>query len=245
MIKSMEKMIEILSLYSSDCTQLSIKEIQDELNMPKSTVFRILNTLEAHGYIHKNDDTHLYALGYQFFRLGSIYQSNLDYRRVALPEMKKLMEDTKETVELNILDGSSRVCIEKIDSPLDVRSFVRVGERKQAYLGASGKVLLAFLSDEEQQIVLKQIQSEEKINIKKLKDELVEIRSNGYAFTQGERIVGSFAIATPILGVNGTLVAGLTIAGPLQRLSEERISVLKTELIKTAKTISNYLGYFE
>lgn len=245
MIKSMEKMMDILSLFSIDRHELPIKTIQQELQIPKSTVFRILNTLEVNGYIVKNESTHLYSLGYQFFRLGSIYQNHLDYRRVALPEMRNLMQQTKETVELNILDGISRVCIEKIDSPLDVRNFVRVGERKQVHLGASGKVLLAFLSDEEQLRILKQIQTIEGIDIKKLRMELQEIHQHGYAFTQGERIIGTYAIAAPILGLNGVLVAGLTIAGPLQRLSEERISMLKKKLLESARLISTYTGYFK
>lgn len=117
MIKSIEKMTTILTLFSIDRPTLFIKEIQEELNIPKSTAFRILDTLEKLNFIQRNEATHEYSLGYQFFRLGSIYQMNLDYRTVALPYMKELMEETKETVELNILDGIHRVCIEKIDSP--------------------------------------------------------------------------------------------------------------------------------
>lgn len=245
MIKAIEKMMEILSLFSLDKPELSIKEIQQKLQMPKSTVFRILNTLEQDGYIIKNDATHLYSLGYQFFRLGSIYQNHLDYRHMALPEMRKMMLETQETVELNILDGISRVCIEKIDSPLDVRNFVRVGERKPAHLGASGKVLLAFLEESEQMQILKEIQLEEDIDIKKVLKDLHQIRKEGYAFTQGERIVGTYAIAAPILGLNGTVIAGLTIAGPLQRISEEKAAFLKIKCIESAKMISKYVGYFE
>ncbi|MEY9970822.1 DNA-binding IclR family transcriptional regulator [Lysinibacillus sp. RC46] len=245
MIKAIEKMMEILSLFSLDKPELSIKEIQQKLQMPKSTIFRILNTLEQDGYIIKNDATHLYSLGYQFFRLGSIYQNHLDYRHIALPEMRKVMLETQETVELNILDGISRVCIEKIDSPLDVRNFVRVGERKPAHLGASGKVLLAFLEESEQMRILKEVQLEEDIDIKKVLNDLQQIRKDGYAFTQGERIVGTYAIAAPILGINGTIIAGLTIAGPLQRISEEKAAFLKIKCIESARMISKYVGYFE
>lgn len=239
-------MIQILSIFSIDRPSLTIKDIQDELDMPKSTIFRILNTLEQHQYIQRNDETHVYSLGYEFFRLGSIYQLNLDYRRVALPHMYDLMEETEETVELNILIGINRVCVEKIDSPHDVRNFVRVGERSPAYSGASGKVMLAFLNDKELVEIFKKLKSQNiDIDINQLKKELQEIRKLGYAITRGERIYGSYAIAAPILGPNGKLIAGLTIAGPLQRLSEEREAFLTVKCIQAAKKISKYLGYYE
>ena len=245
MIKSMEKMIHILDLFSIDRPTLSIKEIQKELELPKSTIFRILNTLERHHFIHKNEATHIYSLGYQFFRLGSIYQTNLDYRHVSLPLMRSLMEETHETVELNILDGINRVCIEKIDSPMDVRNFVRVGERQSAYLGASGKVMLAYLGDEELEEAYKEIEALDLLDMELFKKELSDIKKVGYAITQGERIIGTYAIAAPILGVNGKLVAGLTLAGPIQRLSEERVAFLKAKCMQTARKISRQLGYYE
>ena len=245
MIKSIEKMTTILNLFSIDRPTLFIKEIQEELNMPKSTVFRMLDTLEKANYIQRNEATHEYSLGYQFFRLGSVYQMNLDYRKVALPHMKELMDETKETVELNILDGIHRVCIEKIDSPLAIRNFVRVGERKPAYLGASGKVMLAFLPPEELAPLLVEIEALNVLNMSEFKKELKEIRETGYAITHGERILGTYSIAAPILGANGQLVAGINVAGPLQRLSEERTALLKARCIQTAKKISLYMGYAE
>ena len=245
MIKSIEKMTTILNLFSIDRPTLFIKEIQEELDMPKSTVFRMLDTLEKANYIQRNEATHEYSLGYQFFRLGTIYQTNLDYRKVALPHMKELMEETKETVELNILDGIHRVCIEKIDSPLAIRNFVRVGERKPAYLGASGKAMLAFLPLEELAPLLVEIEQLDIINMSEFEKELKEIKETGYAITHGERILGTYSIAAPILGVNGQLVAGINIAGPLQRLTEERTALLKARCIQTAKKISLYMGYAE
>lgn len=243
MIKSIEKVTMILNLFSIDRPTLLIKEIQEELNMPKSTVFRMLNTLEKTNYVQRNEKTHEYSLGYQVFRLGSIYQLNLDYRKIALPHMQLLMEETKETVELNIIDGINRVCIEKIDSPLDVRNFVRIGERKPAYLGAAGKVMLAFLPEIELAEILEEVSKLDIINIEELLKDLKEIQQTGYAITHGERILGTYSIAAPILGVNGQLVAGINIAGPIQRLTEERTALLKARCIQTAQKISKYMGY--
>lgn len=244
-MKAFEKMFNILALFSMERTSLSISEIQAELNYPKSTIFRILNTLEKHNYIERNPDNHRYSLGFNFFRLGSIVQSQMDFRKVALPYMRKLVEQTSETVELNILDELSRVCVEKVDSPLDVRNFVRIGERKPLHRGASGKVLLAFHNMEEVEEILDQLEEQdEEFQKKDLLKQLTEIREKGFYVSKGERVPGSFAVAAPILGQNGELVASLTIAGPIQRLTDQREQELIDKLIDCAKTISSHLGYF-
>lgn len=228
-----------------DRTSLSISEIQEELSQPKSTVFRILKTMENGNFIQKNADNHRYSLGFQFFRLGSIYQNQLDFRTTALPIMQKIVDESSETVELNIIDQLSRVCIEKIDSPLDVRNFVRVGERKPLHLGASGKILLAFLDNAERERVLRLLEEKHDLQLMNFKKELKRIQEKGYSFTKGERVPGSFAIAAPILGAGGELVASVTLAGPIQRLSEERENNLIHLLTRSAKEISEHLGYFQ
>jgi DNA-binding IclR family transcriptional regulator len=242
-IKAMDKMFKILSIFTMERTTLSINEIANETGYPKSTIFRILNTLEKGEFIKRNLDTHRYSLGFQFFRLGSIVQSELDFRQVALPVMKKLSEQTKETVEINIIDHIYRVCIEKIDSTLDVRNFVRIGERKPIYSGASGKVLLAFTKSEVRGRILNELQEEIPLDLPKLNEHLAEITTYGYAITRGERVSGSFAVSAPIFDYSGELVASLTIAGPIQRLSDEREQELIAILKEGASEISHQLGF--
>lgn len=238
-------MFAILSLFSMDRTSLAISEIEEELSFPKSTVFRILNTLENGEFIIKNQENHRYSLGHQFFRLGSIYQSQLDFRSVALPIMRELAAKSSETIELNIMDGLSRVCIEKIDSTLTVRNFVRVGEQQPIHLGASGKILLAFTNNEEKERVLSVLGKELGRKEQDLREDLVSAYEKGYAFTKGERVSGSFAIAAPLFDVSGESIASLTLAGPIQRLSEERENILIQLLTKSAKEISKRLGYLQ
>lgn len=243
MIKSFHKMFEILSLFTMERTSLAISEIEEAINIPKSTIFRILNTLENGGFITKNPENHRYSLGAEFFRLGSIYNSQLDFRSVALPFMKELAKESSETIELNIIDDLSRVCIEKIDSTLAVRNFVRVGDRHPIHLGASGKVLLANLPDNEMEEKVLRIEKELGKPQKKLREDLIRIRERGYTFTKGERVPGSFAIAAPLFDVYGETIGSITIAGPIQRLSEERESFLVQLLINSAKDISKSLGF--
>lgn len=244
MIKSFERMFEILSLFTMDRTSLSISEIEKETGYPKSTIFRILNTLIEGEFIEQDPDTHRYSVGMQFFRLGSIFQSQLDLRNVSLPFMKQLSKDSQETIELNIVDGTNRFCIEKIDSPLAVRNFVRVGDRHPLHLGASGKSLLAFMDKKEQDKVISKLAEEYEMDIPELRQDLQDIKDKGFAFTKGERVIGSFAVSAPILDGEGTLMATITLAGPIQRLSEEREAELIKLLTTAAKKISEKFGYF-
>ncbi|MBO0603008.1 IclR family transcriptional regulator [Sporosarcina sp. E16_3] len=245
MNKSFEKMFEILGLYTMDRTSLSISEIQKEIGFPKSTIFRILNTMEFYNYIEQNAENHRYSLGFNFFRLGSIYQGQLDFRSTSLPVMKKIAKETNETVELNIIDDISRICIEKVDSSLDVRNFVRVGDRKPVHVGASGKVLLSFLSPIELEKTIEKLKNVEQIGTEKLELDIKKIKLRGYEVTKGERVPGSFAIASPIFDNKGVMIASLTIAGPIQRLTNEREEQLVKILMDGAKGICEKLGYFD
>ena len=242
MNKSFEKMFAVLELFSMDRTTLSISEIQKETDFPKSTIFRILNTMEAFNFIEQNQENHRYALGFKFFQLGSIYQGNLDFREAALPIMKKIVENTSETVELNILDNADRICVEKVDSPLDIRNFVRIGDRKSALRGASGKVLVAFLSEEKFEATLESLKSAEDFDEVKFRKEMKRIQKQGYDFTKGERVPGSFAISCPIINQKGEMIASITIAGPIQRLTEERETELVNILVEGSKEICQKLG---
>lgn len=244
-MKSFEKVARILALYTMDRPSLSISEIQEELNLPKSTIFRILNALEKADYIEKNPDTHRYALGFNLFRLGSIVQNQMDFRSLAIPIMNKIVKETEETVELNIIDGLSRICVEKVDSPLDVRNFIRIGERKPLNKGASGKVLMAFLEETEKNKVIEQLKvQDESVDLDALLTQLGKIKCDGWCVTRGERVEGSFAVSAPVFGSNGKMVASLTIAGPIQRLAENREQDLVTVIKRGAEALSNRLGCF-
>lgn len=244
MMKSFERMFAILSMFTMERTSLSISEIEKELGYPKSTIFRILNSLIKGDFIEQNPDTQRYSIGMQFFRLGSIFQSQLDLRNVSLPIMKQLSKDSQETIELNIIDETNRFCIEKIDSPLAVRNFVQVGDRHPLHLGASGKTLLAFVDREQQDELLSRLMDKYDFDVSNLRNDLLETKKRGYAFTRGERVIGSFAVSAPILDGDGTLMATLTLAGPIQRLSEEREAELIQLLTAAAKKISERFGYY-
>ena len=241
-IKSVEKLLQILNCFSLDKREWSIKELHEETGLNKSTIYRLLSTLEKHGYMEQNPVNQKYYLGFRFFHLGSIVQNSLDLRQAALPVMKRLAEETKETIELNIIDQNQRICIDKVDSPETVRNFVRVGERNSLHLGASGKILLAHLDRETQRAILQRYGLDEERQ-RQILQELDKIQQDGYAVTRGERVPGSFAIAVPIRDHTGQVVAGLTMAGPIQRLSDALLNDTIGKVKQAGLEISERLGY--
>src|SRR5699024_6443846 len=237
-------MFAILRLFTMERSNLSISEIEKELEYPKSTIFRILNSLIKENFIVQHPDTQRYSIGVEFFRLGSIFQSNLDIRGTSLPIMEELAESSLETVELNIIDGIERLCIEKIDSPQPVRNFVRIGDRHPLHLGASGKCLLAFTDTKNQEELLSEIRQEYKVDVPKIRSELKLIQQNGYSLTKGERVPGSFAVSAPLYGESGRLVGSITLAGPVQRFSKESEEDLVRMVTESATNISKSFGNF-
>ncbi|OUM90394.1 MAG: hypothetical protein BAA01_16265 [Bacillus thermozeamaize] len=243
-IKSVVKLINILNCFSLEKREWSIKELHEQTGYNKSTIYRLLATLQEHGYMEQNPVNQKYYLGFRFFHLGSIVLNSMDLRQAALPIMKRLAEETKETIELNIIDQNQRVCIDKVDSPETVRNFVRVGERNPLHLGASGKILLAHLERAIQRQILEKygIDPEQQEHIL---SELDKIQSEGFVVTRGERVPGSFAIAVPIRDHTNKVIAGLTMAGPIQRLTDEHLndSILKVK--RAGLEISERLGYLK
>lgn len=247
-IQSVDKALDILCSFSVEEPELGITELASKLGLYKSTIHRILKTLEDRGFIVQNFENQKYRLGFKLFDLGNAVVSRLEVKDVALPLMKELSAKTRETVTLNIIDNDQRVCIEKVESSEAVRNFVQIGGRNPLYLAASGKVLLAFLPNEEIEriiaskdlgvTVLGQL-----IKQDTLRSELQLIRQRGYAISKSERSLGSTSVAAPIRNHDGTVVAGISVSGPESRFNEVTLGSIISEVMETAKRISNRLGW--
>lgn len=247
-IQSIKRAVQILNSFTFKKDELGVSELSERLNLHKSTVHRILVTLEDEGFVAKDQVSQKYRLGIKLFELGHIVKEQIEIRNYALPIMKELAQKTEESIDLNILSDGKRVSIEKIESPHDVRRIIQLGKSLPLYCGGSGKALLAFLPDEE---IDKIIQKEKFIPFSpktitdpiKLKEHLKEIRKNGYAISFEERILGSASVAAPILDYKGKVVASLSISGPTTRFTKKKVPIL-ISLVKVAtQKISASLGY--
>ncbi len=131
-----------------------ISEISEALDLNKSRVFRILNTLEQHHFVQRDPETKRYRLGVALMVFGETARQRLEVVQVATPVLDALAEQSEETVHLGVLDGDESVCVARRVSAHSVRLYAEVGRRAPLHVGGVPKVLLAYLPPEERESIL-------------------------------------------------------------------------------------------
>jgi IclR family acetate operon transcriptional repressor len=227
---------------------LGVREIARQLELHPSTVGRILTTLTSLGILNQDKETHRYRMGSKVLKWSSVYMSNIDLRIEARPYLEELHRVTQETVHLDIPDGVSRICIDRIESPHRLRWVANIGERMPYYASASGKVMLAFLPLQQQKAIIKSTAMERltpntTTDPKVLFQELDVIKNRGFAVSEGERVEGVSCVAAPIFEPAGKVIGGITISGPLTRFSEQKIKEYAKLLIRSTRELSTSMGY--
>jgi DNA-binding IclR family transcriptional regulator len=207
-----------------------------------------MTALKKLGLLTQNPTTRSYALGPHVLAWAGVYSANLDVRNAALPILENLRMVTRETISLYILEGDDRVCVERMESPQNVRIVTRVGKRLPLYAGSAGKVMLAFLPEERQEAILSSGQLNpltEKtiVDPEALRSDLARIRQQGYAVSDGEWILDAAGVAAPIFDHNGEVIAGVSISGPSSRFSADLIEKYASRVTQAALQISKEMGY--
>ncbi len=235
-IRSVERALDVLLCFSGESQGLRVTDIAEKLGLYKSTVHRILVTLESRGFVRHDQMTGRYHLGLKALELASGYLTSGDVPAVAYPEMLALRDRAQETVSLYIRDGLERVRIQRAEGPLTVRRVVGLGERLPLYLGASGKVLLAWLPPPERAAILDQILPPD-FDRAALEAALEQARKQGWAESLEEREMGVASVAAPVLDRTGRCVAALAISGPVSRFEPERTAKLAGLVLMSARNI--------
>jgi len=143
--RSLERALDLLECFSETRHKIGLSELTRMVGLPKATVFRMAETLVFRGYLIKNPNEQSYQLGYQILGVGKAMLSSLDYRNVALPHMRRMKEETNESVTIYIAaDTRHRLCVERVQSTQGLSRMVYVGDLFPIDRGAAGKALLAF-----------------------------------------------------------------------------------------------------
>jgi DNA-binding IclR family transcriptional regulator len=239
---------EILDCFNQERTDLGVREMARITNLPTSTVGRLLQAMKERGILQQNPESKTYSLGMRLLTWSGVFLASLDIRAIALPIMTDLQRSTLETISLYVLDGTDRVCVERLESPQNVRIVARLGLRLPLYAGSAGKVILAFLQSEKQETILSSVAlvpytRHTIINTDILRDELQKIKEKGFAFSHGEWVQDASGAAAPIFGPDSLVMGAITISGPTQRFTKEVIERYGRETISAATEISRQLGY--
>ncbi len=246
---SIEKALEVLMVFETKQPEWGVRELSAHLGFSPATVQRTLHTLRTYGFVDQNPDTRQYHLGNIYFRFLNVLQGSLRVTRVAPPFMKQLLSRTQETVHLNVLKGSDRLCIDNIETPQDLKAVMPIGNRSPLYAGASSKCLLAFSTSDFIENYLKKTVlepiTENTITSKScLRLEVAIIKQNGYAESMGERTLGLGSISAPVLNHQGMVLAALGLAIPEIRFQDKtHRQFCINELLLSTKQFSKMMGH--
>ncbi|MFK2827203.1 IclR family transcriptional regulator [Bacillus sp. B190/17] len=251
MNQSVIKALGLLDLFSKDKKELTLSELAEKSGMAKPTAYRLLSSLEECGFLTKiknNNQDVRYRLGLKLLDLGSLVAEHLELRSIALPLMRELSADIDEVVHLVILDRDEAVYIEKVETNQAVRLYTRVGKRSELYSGSGPKLLLSYLPEEERQALIekmtfKKLTEHTVENADMLKEEIRQIKEQGYAVSRGEQNLGTIGISYPIRDYTKEVVAALNVSGPEARIDDKLEGMVKEKTKETALRISAELGY--
>lgn len=235
------KALRVIEALSVSEEPRGVAELSRQLGLTKSNTFRILSTLTEQGYVRSHPETGRYWLTLKIWEQGAKVIERLPVRRVAQPHLKLLFSQLNETILMSVLDLPDVLYIDKMDSDYPVRASARVGWRAPALRTASGKSMLAYQPDE---VVAKL--AEEGLIVKddlaQFRKELGEIRERGFALSFSGSRPGVNSVAAPIWGSEQFPIAALSVSGPAERFSIERLNGISASVMNASTRISESLG---
>jgi IclR family acetate operon transcriptional repressor len=238
-IRAVERALDVLMCFSSQTPELSMTEISEIVEINKSTVHRLLATLEGKRFVERDAVTGLYKPGIRLIQMAFLTLEHYDLRRLTAPYLHNLCDQFRENVNLTVLDDADVVYLSVIESPQRVKLAAEPGQRLPAFCTASGKAILAFLPEGKIQEIFARgtpkytqntITSEEAFW-----EDMRHTRKQGYAISEQEFEDGINAVAAPICNQP---IASVSIAGPAYRLTRERMIEIGPVLLETTKRIA-------
>ena len=251
-VQTLSKALEVITYLknNSSADGTTIISISKALNMGKSGVHRILDTLMAYNYVEKAGPTSSsYRLSWGLFGAGNAVPkqhtlNNINYSAI----LEKLCARFNETVNLGVISGRETTIICKIEPEIKLRTNTQLGEREPLHATAVGKLFLCDFSDEQLKAYFENISIQNStestiVSFSSMKNELSIIRKNDFALDNEEYVDGMICFAMPIRDFNGKIVSGISISGPSKRMTNEKLKDIEHVLKQACNEISYFLGY--
>jgi DNA-binding IclR family transcriptional regulator len=240
-LSSVSKALALLDAFSAEKPELTLSELSRRVGAHKSSTFRLLSTLEAHGFVQRSPAGRGYRLGWKPLELAGRLRYGL--RELAAPYLEKLAERSGEIVHLSVLDGADIVYLDKHGRSQPLTVSTRVGGRSPAHASAMGKALLAGLPPAALRRLLggrrlKRFTPTTITEPRRLARELQAIRRQGFALDNEETFPGIRCVAAPLRDQEGRVLAAVSVTVPAQRMGARRQAELKNWVMDTAGRIS-------
>ncbi|MEV1287686.1 IclR family transcriptional regulator [Micromonospora sp. NPDC049679] len=247
LVQSVDRALSILEILARR-GDAGVTDIGKELGVHKSTAFRLLAVLENRGFVEQAEERGAYRLGFGIVRLAGAITAQLDLTRQSRPACERLAGELGETVNVAILDGDRAVNVTQALGAASVASQNWVGKQTPVHATSSGKVLLAYAPSSLYRAVLadplERFTDATITDATVLKAELDRIAEAGWGCTAEEYEVGLNAVAAPVRGPDGSVIAALSVSGPAYRLTPESFPGVAARVVAVAEEVSARMGYF-
>jgi len=246
---TVKKAMDIMDCLGDAGGSLSAGEISRRLGLARSTVYRLLATLNAGGYVSPDRaNSQKYRLGFKITALASSLLDGLELRQVALPFLTELRDIAQETVHLVVMDQGQVAYVDKVECSRAVRMHSAIGRRGLVHCTAVGKAMLAFMQEEDVARILNDqgLPARTPHTITdgaQFREELERVRRLGYAVDDIENEEGIRCLGAPVLDHRGRPAAAVSVSGPAYRMTMARVQELAGVVVDTGLGISRELGY--
>ncbi|MDX8149579.1 IclR family transcriptional regulator [Lentzea sp. BCCO 10_0061] len=245
-VQSVDRAISVLELLAQG--EAGITEIAGELGVHKSTVSRLVSVLESRGLVEQLGERGKYAIGFGVVRLAGAATGRMDLTKLGQPVCQTLADSFGETVNIAVHDAGVAINITQARGSAAVSAVNWIGQRTPLHATSSGKILLAYLPDDERKrlasLPLDSYTENTVVEASQLLVELKAIAAQGFAACFEELELGLHAVAVPVRGHRGEVVAAMSASGPSYRLSRQRVEEIVPTMTSAAAELSAQLGYF-
>ncbi|MEX2274442.1 MAG: IclR family transcriptional regulator [Actinomycetota bacterium] len=245
-LRSVSRAIRSLELFAEH-GELGVTDLGRRLGVHKATASRLAATLAEHGLVERDPFTDRYRLGFGVIRLAGAAIASLDLVSTSRSLLEELAESTRETVNLGVRSADGVVYIDQVSGARSIVSVSWVGRRTPMHCSSNGKVLLAHMDETERDELLEppleRLTSKTIVDPDVLRAQLDDIRRRGYAQTLDELEEGLNAVAAPIFGSDGAVVASLSVSGPAFRMRAVDLPRIARMTMDAATAASRRLGY--
>jgi DNA-binding IclR family transcriptional regulator len=247
-VQVIHRALDILEQLSQSSKPIGPTEISKSTGISKSTVCRLLSTLQARSYVEKRSPDGKYSIGPKLIALVSRHIGSLELQTEARPYLSLLASDLNLTTHLGILDGNEVIYVEKLDHIPTKQLYSQIGYRVPAYCSSLGKCLLSRYSGEDLKNIMGcssfRIYTRNTIpNIEALKEQLRRIRDEGWAMDNEEYEVGHMCVGAPVYDYRGEIIAAVSASGTSTVITPDYLPVIVDEVKQTSKQISKCMGY--
>jgi IclR family transcriptional regulator, acetate operon repressor len=239
-VRAVERAIDILEAFSNDRPSMSVLDIQKQVGLSRPTLYRLLETLAARGFIRVQGTPQRFSLDYGVQKLAQAWLAGLDPVTAARPILARLHDETKETVGLVMAREQQSLWVLELPSPHVLFVSRGVGLLGHVARGATGKAILAFMDDKAAEAALKTLPKD--IDKTSLLADLAKIRRDGFRISHSEIFAGAVALAAPFFDHAGRVVGSIGVAAPEVRATQEWIARTTTRLVASAAELSAALG---